>query len=92
MHNTQNSQSLQVANSIAASWPVSVGSLTAFVNREDVRPGIFYSAVNMDDLSSEPEVLSSRDAKVAGDNIVLFVFGRDARKFQKQQRKAQLKH
>lgn len=92
MHNTQNNQSHQVANSVAASWPVSVGSLTAFVNREDVRSGIYYSGVNMDDLTSMPKLLSSREAKVAGDNIVLFVFEDEAIKFQEKQLKAQRKH
>lgn len=93
MHNTQNSQSFPVANSVAAaSWHVSAGSLTAHVLREDVRPGIYYSAVNMDDLWSAPKLLSSREAKVAGDNIVLFAFQNEAVDFQKKQRKAQRKH
>jgi hypothetical protein len=93
MHNTQNSQSVPVANSVAAaSWHVSAGSLTAQVLREDVRPGIFYSAVNMDDLTSMPMLLSSREAKVAGDNLVLFVFEDEALEFQEKTLEAQRKH
>jgi hypothetical protein len=91
MRNTQLSTS-QVINSAAASWSADALSTSAVVKREDIRPGIFYWAVNTANLASEPELLSSREAQEAGESVELFMFEAKARKFQRKQLKAQRQH
>lgn len=91
MRNTQLSTS-QVVNPADASWFVDALSTTAVVKREDIRPGIFYWAVNTASLSSEPELLSSREAQDASAEVALFMFEAKARKFQRKQLKAQRQH
>ena len=91
MRNTQLSISTQNVNTAVAAWTVDALSTTVAVKREDVRPGIFYWAVNTANLASEPELLSSREAKSAEEGIALFVFEDTARNFQKLQ-KAQHQH
>jgi hypothetical protein len=91
MRNTQLSTS-QVVNSAAASWSADALSTTAVVKREDIRPGIFYWAVNTTNLTTDPELLSSREAQDSDEDVALFMFEAKARKFQRKQLKAQRQH